>query len=112
MGRPKPEANATTWQDVMEAIPAWEAEHRVEVVIELRFRPALASGGFVEVVLYRREGIGRGPELVRMRGDFPARKGSGHAGAVMYLVFRALLEYERNPWLWSDDERKRARGEA
>jgi hypothetical protein len=112
MGRQKPQYAGTTWADVALAVEAWEVEHRVRVVVQVQFRRNLTAGAFVEVVLQRLAGEGAGVELCRVREAFPARAMSGQAGAVMHAVFRALMEFENNPWLWSDEQRARARGEA
>lgn len=111
MGRPKPEATATTWQDLAECVGSWEAEYGVCAVVELSWRHNLSAGAFVEVVLYDARTVGRGVELVRMRGAFPARKMTGQAGAVLHVVFQAFQELDTNPWLWPADRRARVRGE-
>lgn len=110
MARPRPEYNATSWQDIYEAVPAWESEHGVRVELRIRVEPGLASGGYVEVVLFEGGQVGDGPELVRTRQPFPVRRGSGHAGSALHCVFRALAELEANPWLWPARKRRAVTG--
>lgn len=106
MGRQKVDTGGTSWQDIVEAIPAWEEEHGVYVTWEFHVEPALNSGAYVECVLHERTVAGKGAELVRVREPMPARKGSGHAGAFLYVAFRALQELEANAWLWPARKRR------
>lgn len=112
MARKQPEVNGTTWADIAECVPSWERDHGVRVVVEISWRANLSAGAYVDVRLCSAgwpEGSG---ELVRVRQPFPARKGSGQAGAVMHAIFSAFAELENNPWLWGPDARRKARGDA
>ena len=111
MGRQKPQYSGTSWQDIAEAIPTWEAEKGVCVVCHITWDARLPSGAYVEVVLQRGRQIGQGEEVCRVRQPFPARAGAGQAGAVMYAIFSAFMELDRNPWLWGEEARAKARGE-
>lgn len=98
----------TTWADVSDALPAWEAEYGVEVEYRVRFDSRLPTGAYVECVVYDGQGVERGAELLRQRHPFPARKATGAAGAVLYCTFAALQALENTPWSWSTRMRKRA----
>lgn len=111
MPRKKPEHNATTWEDISECVPAWEAEKGVRVVCHISWDSRLSSGAYVEVVLFSGRQVGQGTEVLRVRQPFPARKSAGQAGAVMHAIFLAFNELDANPWLWPMPLRRKARGE-
>lgn len=108
MPRAKVDTGTTSWADVHEAVLAWEVEYGVRIEFQLHVRHNLSSGAYVETVVYDAPSIGKGLELVRTRQAFPIKKGSGHAGAVMYCLFSALREMESNAWSWSTRMRKKA----
>lgn len=111
MPRREPEAASTSWADIAECVPAWEAEYGVQVEVDIRWDGRLKEGAYAEVTLRELTVGGRGRELVRTRGPFPTRKGSGHPAAVMHTIFQAFAELDRNPWLWGEARRRAARGE-
>lgn len=111
MPRQRPEYAQTSWQDIAECVPAWEKEAGVRVAIHITWQPHLSSGACVEAVLLAGNPLEGHKELVRVRQPFPTRKASGQAGAALHAIFLAFAELERNPWLWSPEQRAAARGE-
>lgn len=111
MPRQKPEYAGTSWQDVAEAVSAWEIEKGVRVRIHICWQSILPTGAYVEAVLYDHTTSFEPKELCRVRNAFPARKAAGQAGAVMYCIFEAFNALEREPWLWPSPRRAQARGE-
>lgn len=111
MPRQKVEGSGTSWEDIAQAVPAWEAEHGVRVACTVVWEPRLPSGAAVEVVLMDGAPFGEHREVLRVRQPFPTRKAAGQAGAVMHAIFLAFMELDRNPWLWAPRRRQEARGE-
>lgn len=101
MSRQKPEYAANSWQDVAQVVGEYEARYGIRICASLWWDARLSTGGYVEVIIYEGGTVGRGPELVRIREAYPARKLAGQAGAVMWALTRATTELERNPWNWS-----------
>lgn len=108
MSRQKPAYAENTWNDVAQAVEGWEKEYGVTIEARLLWQLNLSTGGYVEVIIYDGHTVGRGPELVRVRNAFPARKMSGQAGAVMWAVFAALRALEADKWQWSTKMRRAA----
>lgn len=108
MPRQRVDTGATTWQDLAECVPAWEAEKGVRVAVTIAWTERLRDGAYVEVVLNDAAlALGTG-ELHRVRAPFPTRKASGQPGAVLYAIFTALNDLDANPWYWSTKMRKDA----
>lgn len=91
----------TTWEDIAQCIPSWEAEHGVRVRVQIEWRPNLSHGAYVEVVLCDMAPSEEFRELYRVRAPFPTRKASGQAGAVLHAAFQAFHELDSTPWAWS-----------
>lgn len=108
MSRQKPEYAGTSWQDVATAVLLWEATYGVRICAQLEWRANLSAGACVEVTIWDGHTVGRGPELVRLREAFPARKAAGQAGAVLWAVSCALRALEAEPWSWSTKMRREA----
>lgn len=111
MGRQKPEASGTTWQDISECLPAWEIEKGVRILVQVVWQSNLAAGAYMEIVLLEGSQPDGKRELLRVRKPFPTRKASGQAGAVLHAVFEALNALDAEPWLWPRELRQAARGE-
>lgn len=66
---------------------------------------------FAEVHLRPADSPRSTPGTVTTRGPFPLRQVSRQMSILLHLVALAYRELEANPWLWTPDERKKARGE-
>ena len=112
MGKQRPDAAQNTWADVAHATESWQHEYGVRICALLCWQENLSTGGYVEVVIYDGNTVGRGAELVRLREAFPARKMTGQAGAVLWAISCALRALEAEPWSWSTKMRRAIAGEA
>lgn len=108
MSKQRPEFAATTWSDVAQSVGEYEAHYGVRLSVVLDWRPNLSTGAFVEVVIREGNTVGTGPELVRVREPFPARRMAGQAGAVMWALTCALRALDAQPWQWSHKMRREA----
>lgn len=107
MSKQRPDAAQNTWADIAHAVEGWQIEMGVSISAHLMWRGNLSTGGYVEVVIYEDDTVGRGAELVRVREAFPAKKMTGQPGAVLWAISCAIRALECEPWQWSRKMRRR-----
>lgn len=79
--------------------------------IQIEFPPALQHEAKATVQL-RPLGAGlSGAPVVQTSGPVPIRAQARQMSALLYIMAQAYQELEINPWLWSPEVRRKARGE-
>lgn len=74
-------------------------------------QPNLATGAYLEVILYPVGGTRAAADAYITRSRYDPRGLSRQHAQVLRALVEALESWDNDPWRWSAEERKRARGE-
>ena len=76
--------------------------------------PGRGPGGadMVEVRLVPEASPDTTPTPIITRGPFPTKRIGAQMSVLLHLVAQAYQELDTNPWLWSPEKRRAARGES
>ena len=100
-----------SWEDVSTYVREHECSTGYRAVVLLLAGRGPGGCSYVEVRLVQTDEPDTAPTSLVCRGEFPERAVARQMRCVLHVVAQAYEMLDRNPWLWTADRRRAARGD-